>query len=69
MRRATHALIRIVGGFVLVWSSVAVFQSARERDLPALCIEIGFLLSSLPYLSIRTAAHFCTTEEGLLATP
>ena len=50
MRRATHALIRIVGGFVLVWSSVAVFHSARERDLPALCIEIGFLLSGLPYV-------------------
>lgn len=50
MRRATHALIKIVGGFVLVWSSVAAFHSARERDLPALCVEIGFLLSAMPYV-------------------
>jgi hypothetical protein len=50
MRRAIHALIRIVGGFILVWFSVAAFHSAREGDLPALCVEIGFLLSGLPYV-------------------
>jgi hypothetical protein len=50
MRRAIHALIRIVGCFVLVWFSVAAFHSARERDLPALCVEIGFLLSGVPYV-------------------
>ena len=50
MRRAIHALIRIVGGFVLVWFAVAAFHSARERDLPALCVEIGFLLSGVPYV-------------------
>ncbi len=50
MRRAVHALIRIVGAFVLVCSSVAAFHSSRERDLPALCVEIGFLLSGVPYV-------------------
>ena len=50
MRRSIHAFIRIVGGFVLAWFAVAAFHSARERDLPALCIEIGFLLSGVPYV-------------------
>ena len=50
MRRPIHTLIRIVGGFVIVWFSVAALHSARQRDLPTLCVEIGFLLSGVPYI-------------------
>ena len=63
MRRPIHTLIRIVGGFVLVWFSVAAFHSARQRDLPTLCVEIGFLLSGVPYVVYPGRSPFYTMEK------
>jgi len=48
-RVITHVLIRIVSGLASIEFAIFAFHSARERNLPALCMQLGVMLSLAPY--------------------
>ena len=49
MRRTTQAVIRIVSCLVVVMFAISAFHAARERNLQSVCLQIGLMLSLIPY--------------------